>query len=469
MNLIGMKKEYPNIPEDIKTMIREEVDAQIKKKEIKFIRRKRGIKIAVAVMSVVILTGGTIYAIKKAHSVSVEDKGDYAEEVVIGDNSDEEYIIPTLTFEGTYVGEGMTFKDVGTSKIRYGSEKGNESYMSMFFESIPQGDGANSLVTSVENYEQIDINGNIGYVFYKDNYDDEGVQYEIIVVYDEFHYMMRMLVFDDMEIEEAIKVAEGIVLTPTDNLEAENLVIDERPPFDQMESQQPTDIFYESDYPMSIPKEDLTIYEMNEPFVTNISNIDTREIQLKVNVQVCDDLSLLNKDIVDEWYSSLYDLLGDDGKIHNASVDYVVLGDGINTVDEAIYSEKVPVKLVYVEVEYTNIGNNVITNTIYDASIHFMDEKEDEFEVYTGLEDKCEKKYDYIDTRISHHLHSSNLYHYNGRDFWEKNYLVDLQPGESQTVQWAYLVAEDMLPYMYFDFKADTITFNSSKYVDIRQ
>ena len=55
-------------------------------------------------------------------------------------------------------------------------------------------------------------------------------------------------------------------------------------------------------------------------------------------------------------------LFDEHGKIKNATLQYWLYGDGINTLNKVVYEEEIPIKLVSIEVTYKNISQWELEN-----------------------------------------------------------------------------------------------------------
>ena len=149
---------------------------------------------------------------------------------------------------------------------------------------------------------------------------------------------------DDVSKEDAIKVAENLVITgnttmvktagmPTwsEDMIAEKIENDD------------------DEIITSVNEKELPVYQIGDTFDLNATGEDTngeyltKTISAKVDsIQIADDLQLLEPDkIPEEWTEAI----GADGKLSANTLNYVKSGDGINFLDEIVKSEAVNQKL----------------------------------------------------------------------------------------------------------------------------
>ena len=168
-----------------------------------------------------------------------------------------------------------------------------------------------------------------------------------------------------------------------------------------------------------VSKNELEIFDVGETFQMEGSGeneageyISTDDISVKVHsVQTADDLSLLDEKLVENTLS------------------YIKRGDGIETLDEVVKTEKVKQKLVYVTVTYQNNSDFIINHMMYNGNIMLLQDKDEKYSIY-NLCSNSEKECDYVEG---------------------SNYISSLQPGESVDVSMAWIVNENDLDKMYLN------------------
>lgn len=188
-----------------------------------------------------------------------------------------------------------------------------------------------------------------------------------------------------------------------------------------------------------VPKNELEIFDVGETFQMEGSEeneageyISTDDISVKVHsVQTADDLSLLDEKLVENTLS------------------YIKRGDGIETLDEVVKTEKVKQKLVYVTVTYQNNSDFIINHMMYNGNIMLLQDKDEKYSIY-NLCSNSEKECDYVEgssvARAAEMRYGSVREDYGG-----SNYISSLQPGESVDVSMAWIVNENDLDKMYLN------------------
>ena len=128
---------------------------------------------------------------------------------------------------------------------------------------------------------------------------------------------------------------------------------------------------------------------------------------------------------------------------------YYEPGDGVNTVDTAIGTKEFQQKIIVADITYTNHTDQVADSICVCPSLFFLQEDKDSYVEYDGLN---ETNTLYTDSCL---YLQGDFFYYNmgsGNYTVEKNNINHLQPGESATVQLAFAVNADSLPYamLYF-------------------
>lgn len=166
-----------------------------------------------------------------------------------------------------------------------------------------------------------------------------------------------------------------------------------------------------------VPKNELEIFDVGETFQMEGSGeneageyISTDDISVKVHsVQTADDLSLLDEKLVENTLS------------------YIKRGDGIETLDEVVKTEKLKQKLVYVTVTYQNNSDFIINHMMYNGNIMLLQDKDEKYSIY-NLCSNSEKECDYVEgssvARAAEMRYGSVRENYGG-----SNYILSLRPG----------------------------------------
>lgn len=483
MNLENLKYEFPQMPEEMRKMVEREVNKQLRSEPTVITKKHKTAKrTLVASVAAVMLLGTTTYAGMRAYRLYQEQTGAHGVAVKISENSAgtdavladtqkrESLEIPNVKMSLSYLPEGMVETDEG--KYSY-SDALYQGGVSIAFYRMDTGDDAfmlkhNNVLTS----ENISVNGHDGvYLEYPHLFEDEiSFNRKIYVAYTDVHYVMEMYVASDVTKEDAIKIAQGLTLTPTEETDDIVSAWDWSSYLASMEEQNQS---AEQDAePIAASKEDMKhTHAIGETFSSN--NPDTKDLTLRVaDVQVSDDISLLDLSVADD---SLKEEADENNKLRPAEIQYIKDGNS-DTLSEVIKSRQVAQKLVYVTVEYTNTGDQEMTDVLFLGSLARIYEEKDNFYIKDSLQYETPSDDDQWNTALNKGL--SSLWEMQYYDVFggerHNNYIERLAPNETATVHMGWIVTEEELDQLYLNL--DTyggMEFSDSSlqmgFVDLRQ
>lgn len=483
-----LKSEYPVIPDDIRAMIEHEVKKQTGEKSPTSINKTRTgktpwKKVIAAALVATIAVGTTTFAGSRLYRWQTHKEGNYGLKAgIVADHTDESQPadsqtsisapeeIPVLSIEATYLPEGMVSANDGSDKYFYETSpyQGGVSITTSAMdqelseENLP-------LATHITACETITINEMDAIYLEKT---DKAFDKNIYIAYPGYWQIVELYFGSDVTKEEAVKIAEGLNVQPTD----ENRKLAETATWSSSINPETE---YTDAYLTATNKEMKNMHAIGEAFSLNSSAtnpegkfITSNDLEAKVtDIQISDDLSLLNNEFTD---TELSDLLDSSGKLTNNTVRYMKSGDGIESVNEEIRSEEVAQKLVYATLEYKNTGDTELKDILFLAS-------------FVGLE-KTDDGYAIFDRALTDDDDATDMVTYDklGRfgemDYYDihsgerkNNYIPSLQPGESVTIHVAKIVNEDELDKMYLSLDTYGSAYELSEeslntgYVDIRQ
>lgn len=481
------KKDYPKMPDDIRAMIKQQVENEIsdgaERKHI--VKKGKFIRYAVAALAGTLLVGTTVYAASKLISITTEKKGEYGLETKVtvsenADNGDEKENVDSQGSENAAVDEGTTEipydryelmneenyvhldisympediyvewpEDVAVLKLHSHSEtdRANRS-MTFYMWRIHEGVEYTHNDVNVINTEEFEVPGGTAVLVELD-----GGRRKVYMAYD-IGYVLDIWAQPGITKDEFVNVAKGIsleVATKEEAEEANNINFMMAPAYvPPFESVQEGNIIYvetedELEQRTTVAKDELKVYQVGEEF-----GIPEKNGNVKVTkVEICDDLSVVNKDVFDFYQGEHPDFIDENGNLKDETVSYCKVGDGVNSLDETVATENIPVKLVYIEVEYTSDTGG--SDVMFYGNLMLVKEDENSYEIYDGLSPLARE----IEYDVAYPSYYDNdpeeIYFYNGNDVWEKNHFESVQAGETRTASFCYVVREDWLPYMYFD------------------
>lgn len=501
-----LRDAFPSMPDSIRQMLAAEVKKQTgMEKDLPKTGRKRIRRtVLLAAASAAILTSAVAAAVKLGLSFSTSQVGRYGLEIKVEGQKEETdqtepadtkketgdgkviagtaaweapEEVPVVEIKASYIPEGMISYDDGL-KIGY-EDSLWQGGISMHTVVMDEEDTGNSLLTEgVADSQQIKVG------------DHETVLLELIppkgsngnfnrriyVMYPEVWQILAMYVAEDVSLEEALKVAEGISLVPT----GETTPIAQAWTWSDMAA---------PDIMVSIPKKtadrsELDLHQTGETFTLSrpAENLQGEYISapLEVNVssvQVADDLSLTegwqDSPFRDRWEGAADEM----GALLPGQLQYIRTGDGIESVDQVVKTEEIGQKLVYTTVEYTNPGEEPVQDVLFNGSLMRLIEEGDTFTVYDRSKQGEEQDWDRIEQNGPggyHEMQYYDVYLTDGRQNGT-NFISSIQPGETVTIHMAWIVNEDELEYLFLDLSGGNgVNFSQDQagkqvLVDIRQ
>ena len=469
MRLEDMKKDIPETPEFIHTMIQNEVKKQLQDtKEVNIQKRRAtewtGTKVAAVV--VCILAASTIvYAGDKLYHMFLEKQGTYSITTGIkADDSNGKIDIPEkihdINITAGYIPKGMEWIDELHLGYPEHDRTGGFSFASVLLDE-------NDLDKVMQDKNVIDCEerafGNYEgvYLKYNDLAEDGSFNQRIYLLCSDVYRVITVYIGDDIAKEDAIKVVENLLITENDT-EIETAGMSTWSEMVSSEESSSEEIL------ISIEDDKLPVHQIGEVFDMSAfgednhgNSMEADKISVCVDsVQVADDLQLLDQNNVpEEWLTTV----GSDGKIVNNTLSYIKSGDGVDTVDKIVKTESVGQKLVYASVTYTNKTDKEINHMLYMGSLMLMNHEDGIYRIYDPKE-RSGNDYDRIIwdgvAKTAEMTYSSVAEDYgNGR-----NYISSLKPGESIQVNMAWIVNENDLDNMYLNLNGDgaAIEFSDS-------
>ncbi len=138
-----------------------------------------------------------------------------------------------------------------------------------------------------------------------------------------------------------------------------------------------------------------------------------------------------------------------EGELVQNELTYYQYGDGINTLDEVVKTETVEQKLVYVTLEYTNTGDEVMKDILFFGTLNAIRKDGDIYEFIDYNEHYGEEKWNYRTGSSVARLGEMPCFDLGGQE--KKNYISSLNPGESAVVHMAWIVNESDLDQLYLN------------------
>lgn len=474
MRLENLKYEFPAMPEDMKEMIQQEVEKQVKTEYPRFQRgRKAAGRTIAASIAAVMLLGTTVFAGVRAYRLRQEPVGTHGVEVKITNERDAAEApveIPNVKMEVGYLPEGMVQTEEGKYSYEEDLYKGG---ISLLLFKMDTGDEKFEVKhDDISLSENFTVNGYEGVYLESPNLyeDDIFFNQRIYVAYTDVHYVLEMYAASDVTKEEAVKIAEGIKLVPTGDGEgASNVSTCSWSEYQEAAAAAEQYAGTELEEKSTVAEEKMAnTHAVGESFPSNKEGLT-----LKVkDVQVTDDISLLNPALVDEELKNETD---ENGRLLPADIQYIKEGDA-DSLSEVVRSRQVPQKLVYITVEYTNEGEQALSNVLFVGNLARITKKDGLMQMSSGDSYEEPTEGDVWTNACNRGLSAFwDMYYYDvfGGER-NNNYIDSILPGETKTVHMGWIVTEEELGSLYLSL--DTyggLEFSDSSlelgYVDIRQ
>ncbi len=481
MRLENLREEFPAMPDEIRQMVAREVAAGLRGEEKNQGKRLSFKKAAVITLAATLAVGTTAVAGTRIYQWRTEKEGDYGlkaglvpEEILAEEEAavlpDE---IPAISIEASYLPAGMVAADDGSTKYYY-SETPYQGGISIATLVMDEDLSADELPVSdmyVTLSESLNLGGQEAVYLEKQIEEGAGIGFDkkIYLAFPKYWQILEIFVGEDVSKDEALKVAEGLQLTPT----GETTPRQEVYTWSQMLQQEPQ----AEEIPQTAIAEEVgNIHKVGDSIqVSTYATVGEEEwvetlLEAKVtDVQIAEDLSLLQDADAD-----LQAALGADGKLVENEISYVHAGNGIDSLDETVYTEKVKQRLAYVTVEYTNTSEQELRDVLFFGSFVGLVENTQGYAIYDRAAYDERQETDFVSESSLGGFGEMDYYDVHGGER-DNNYIPSIQPGETVTVHMAKIVNEDELDKMYFllDTAGGAFEFSEESlqtgYVDIRQ
>lgn len=457
MKLEDIKYDFPNMPENMRQMIEQEVERQLAKPDIssgnrKTIRHipKRRLAVAVAAATLALGTtvcAGVLYGLKNnrvgnyAYETKQERK-DGVQDGAVASADSEHYV----KVQASYLPDGMVQTEEG--KYNYRDGRGGVTIGCYYMDT---GDTSfEKLSYNVTDKEEVKVNGRDG-VYLKTAMD--AYNQSLYVTYPEEHLVLEMLVSSDVSKEEALKIAQGVTVTPTEETAGDDVMLcynwsryleAEKENALAEESGDTMDLSFSAKL-LEKAKSVGTDMNMEHNGLTKLPGLTARV----TDVQVADNRSILPEGMLDADAATAFD---ENGDLKSSTLSYVKAGDGVNTVDRVVKTEKSENKLIYVTVEYTNTGKETLTDIMYNGAIRLLETQGDRTKEWRRELEKpaAGDEWDYVAEEGLMLTAEVGAYDVHGGERGN-NYIDALKPGETVKIHEAFVVPADRQGEMYLN------------------
>ena len=409
----------------------------------------------------------SVYAANLVRSTTrVERSGQYAADLVVQPQTEQS------TTDSTQQLDAQPLEDMGPVKINLSYipdsfVKGEQGKLTYFNPETPYQGGISVFLWKLEgddsefrmamrsavDSEELHFNDNVGLYMQRNTVaknDSIQMDKDALLHIGNSQYVVEVFGGEDLSKEEMLKVVEGISLTPV----ADASQADPADVYQAPQEEVRADAGVAESEKLRFDKDDITgVYQIGDTHQEQVVQFESGGPDLPVDVTISNIRIQDNFDGLDSGeingpsdYASYLDA---DGNLVPNVRTYYEPGDGVNTVDTAIGTKEFQQKIIVADITYTNHTDQVADSICVCPSLFFLQEDKDSYVEYDGLN---ETNTLYTDSCL---YLQGDFFYYNmgsGNYTVEKNNINHLQPGESATVQLAFAVNADSLPYamLYF-------------------
>lgn len=404
---------------------------------------KRFIAPIAAAAAAVIIIPATVYAYTHINA-NIIQTAPYENTVQINNSANEELSDEIMKPEFNWLPEDLIYNEDGP----YGGKFKNsaDGGMTPVFYKAPEGGIHENLLFS-DHSEQYDHDDKTIMINYRISYDEEKADSnnfgrEVWIYFNGTKYAEQLYFTDDISNDDVKKIAENIVLVPSDTEVAAEW-------FDRTESNadETHGHIYNVGYNVDLDK--INFYHIGDTFVNDLLKIkqddgyyDIRtEITLN-NVWIQDNFNGITTDGsgFDRDYSEYTD---ENGNLLTGERSWYTIGNGSTTLNEVIKTEPVKKHILVMDLTYTNITDSDLDKCIAP-------------EMYTSIEGLL-FPVGYVPYEDADDISDTVTVSYDrGRHFsfktdkpGGKNHVI-LAPGESAQVQLAFEIDDDNIGNLWF-------------------
>lgn len=469
MNIEDIKREFPEMPEEIRNMVKEQVDALVQIDEVyenssrlrgrnkKYRRNQRRV---IAALAAALILGTTAMAGSFVYQMYMERVGKYGVKVSVEQNTEvqtqteqvpvvsqsEVKIFENPTVQATWIPKGMVEADNGY-RFHMEGDYGSSGITIALWDAK----GFKMTDTFIKDTEKMSVSGHDAvYIIRQGNTKVNEYNHGMYIHYPEAGMVVQLFLASTVSKEDAIYFAEGLKVVEKASDDPVRL-----------EKADPEEEIYIRTMNQNISAEEMgEIFEIGEtivlPYIFSKDGLteNNSELTVKVSeVKMLDNISQLDMDCMQ---SELFEQIDAEGKLLPKTYQYIKRGDGIYTLDEVLYTEAIEQKMIYVVLEYSNTGEGVLEDILYSACLMKIQEKDGMYSVY--MREKPEYLHEYDTISSSFKADNGNMVYWKvlDQESNDRNYIERLEPEETVTVHMGFLVNADELGYLYLSPGGET-------------
>ena len=359
--------------------------------------------------------------------------------------------VDEVTLAIGYIPEDMEKTDKGN--YYFMAEDGQRGY---YIDTIVVDTEGSWTENYVEEANTVSVGGREGLLLLTDTSgeaENDWKQYNLFVSYPEYDRLVKIWGWGHAEKEELLKIGESIEMQPT----GRKVAVSDQAVWSQYLAYKGTNLTVEANEALNLNASDQdmkNLHQIGESFILSEgTDIDGNafKVEAKVTgVQISEDLSLLQPEYIQDSWKSLLDTKG---KIGCAELQFKKQGDGVDSMNKVVYTESVPMKLVYVTMELSNTGASDLKEYGFNGSLMRIEHDGSQWRI-PALGENVKVPEEYDDVKYNTPLLGFEEMHYweiEGNHATEKNYITDFAAGDSREILMAWIVPADLTNNLYLN------------------
>lgn len=396
-------------------------------------KKKRRYRAVAAAVAVALLIPATAYAANRIFHMYIEKEKYKIDVKVKKDNTATEQmndgkLYAPVKLEYTYLPEGSEVFEAGSRKYYVPSDEGSDAHSvsALEFYKLDIAEAEFEELFSIE-YKEFTVNSHQVILIQKDSIFE--FDKKMYVIFEDYGYVAGAYLGYGIDEEEALKIAEGIRLTETDEASATCAGS-----LKEMAENEKINAMKDSP--------DMAIktlwYDVEDTITEEYTGYEFKMKQ----VEVLDNINMLDKSKFWENMEGISEYIDENGNLLKYERQELLEGDGENTLHKYGEKEKIKKKFVYLTWEVTKADKGILEPE-YELAMNFMlyfigGDKKD----MMNLNNEKFQEATYFDAS-SLENNDSHYFH------------ITLGEGETITCHTGYLVDEDMLDKMYINVSYD--------------
>lgn len=307
----------------------------------------------------------------------------------------------------------------------------------------------NEKIDNIINHEKIDEDNVEAYIFYRNSDNIDSAELSSVssrVVYVHFkgtNFIANIYASDDVSDDDLRSMIKGMELVDSDSENSSQWTANDYP-VEMNSSSDTTSDAYSVDMLNKLNIRDTVKFDIN----LYEKGVKALELTLN-NAWIQDNFDGINTDICGQPVD-FSEYLSSDGKIHD-TVNWIKYGDGVNTLDETVKTEDVELKVVVLDLTYTN-------NSSFDFINNYDNGGDNNAlvicpEIHNFPNNTIKNFFAFTDALSPYNtipINNNSIFSIKS-DTTTSKYAIDIPAGKSTNVRIALLVRADQLDDTYID------------------